>query len=155
MPPGGSKLTPAAARGAAATGSSAGGNAAAAGGRSSAAAAATMASTLRRRRGHKSTALVSAAPSVAYLYPPFDRNPASAQMVLTAREDVVQREQEVLFKIRVHQSKNIVVRVSPKEGRMCRRGERQKQVTVTVDVIKDQETLNKVAEGTEDFKVTI
>ncbi len=151
MPPGGSKLPPAAARGATATGSSAGGNSAAAGGRSSAA----LASSQRRRRGLKSTALVSAAPSVAYLYPPFDRNPASAQMVLTAREDVIQREQEVLFKIRVHQSKNILVRVSPKEGRMGGRGERQRQVTVTVDAIKDQEILKKVAEGTEDFKVTI
>ena len=147
-------MPPAAARGAAATGSSAAGNAAAAG-RSSAATGATMASSLRRRRGQKITALVSAAPSVAYLYPPFDRNPSSAQMVLTAREDVVQRELEVLFKIRVHQSKNILVRVSPKEGRMGGRGERQRQVTVTVDAIKDQETLNKVAEGTEDFKVTI
>ena len=84
-----------------------------------------------------------------YLYPPFDVYPNSATLVVS--NDVIGGGLDAAFKIRVLQSRNLRVRVSPKEGIVTWKG--QAGISVTLDPVREKGTLQNIREGKENFKV--
>ncbi len=84
---------------------------------------------------------------MAYLHPPFDENPNHTHFIL---KNLL--KDNVCFKVKSRQSKHIQIRVSPSSG-LIYKSEDSLTIKVTVEPVKNKESLDRIASGKEKLEV--